>query len=297
LKKKKNVMKKQKKIPLLAFALVSLGTIFAFDAKAAGTATVSWIPPTTNVDDSSLTDLDGFRVYYGTESNWADICPVASVDQYVDVANPAATNYTFSNLTEGQTYYFTVVAYDTSGNLSGCASNGTDTEVSKFIPLQVQEPQEPQVYTPIYRFWSDQKQGHFYTASADEKNYIIATYPENVWKYEGEAYNAVQQGAADSTAIYRFWSDQKQHHFYTASEDEKNYVIANYPENVWKYEGIAYYAYAGQISNTNPLYRFWSDTKQGHFYTASEDEKNYIMVTYPTDVWKYEGIAWYVPTN
>jgi len=31
-------------------------------------ATVSWIPPTTNTDGTALTDLAGYKVYYGTVS-------------------------------------------------------------------------------------------------------------------------------------------------------------------------------------------------------------------------------------
>lgn len=150
---------------------------------------------------------------------------------------------------------------------------------------------------PIHRFWSDQKQGHFYTANEDEKNHIIATYSQDIWKYEGIAYSSFSSTETNLSPIYRFWSDQKQHHFYTASEDEKNYVIANYPTNVWKYEGIAYYTYTIQQSGTTAVYRFWSDQKQGHFYTSNEDEKNYIIENYPINIWKYEGIAWYVPNN
>jgi len=148
-----------------------------------------------------------------------------------------------------------------------------------------------------YRFWSDTKQGHFYTSSEDEKNHIIATYPESVWRYEGIAYNSYSGAGPGLVPIYRFWSDEKQHHFYTASEDEKNYVIDFYDDFVWKYESIAYYAYTTQQPDTTAVYRFWSDTKQGHFYTSSGDEKNHIIATYPENVWKYEGIAWYVPTN
>ncbi|MFA5993674.1 MAG: S8 family serine peptidase, partial [Parcubacteria group bacterium] len=151
--------------------------------------------------------------------------------------------------------------------------------------------------SPVYRFWSDTKQGHFFTASTTEKDYIIANYPDNVWHYEGVGFNAYADQISGTTPVYRFWSDTKQHHFYTASEDEKNYVISTYPTNVWKYEGIAYYAFNSPQSNTTPIYRFWSDTKQGHFYTASENEKNYIIANYPLNVWKYESVAWYVPTN
>ena len=83
----------------------------------------------------------------------------------------------------------------------------------------------------------------------------------------------------------------------TVSETEKNQVIATYPENIWRLEGVAYYAYATSQANSTPMYRFWSDTKQGHFYTTSLSERNYVMATYPENVWKYEGIAYYVPEN
>jgi len=144
----------------------------------------------------------------------------------------------------------------------------------------------------IYRFWSDSKQHHFYTISAAEKDYVIATWP-SIWSYEGAVYEAFTSEQSDKKPIYRFWSDSKQGHFYTISAAEKNYVIATWP-TIWTYEGVAYYAYESSVPNSTPIYRFWSDSKQGHFYTASEDEKNYVIATWP-DIWHYEGIAWYVP--
>ncbi|MFA5993673.1 MAG: Ser-Thr-rich GPI-anchored membrane family protein [Parcubacteria group bacterium] len=143
----------------------------------------------------------------------------------------------------------------------------------------------------IYRFWSNAKQGHFFTQSAAEANGIIAG--DSSWKYEGIAYGAFSSQTTNAMPIYRFWSGKKQHHFYTASADEKNYVIANDPS--WKYESIAYYAYASEQPNTTAVYRFWSDKKQGHFFTSSVAEKDSIITN--DHSWKYEGIAWYVPTN
>ncbi len=37
-------------------------------ATSPGTATLSWTPPTQNTDGSPLTDLAGYRVYWGTSS-------------------------------------------------------------------------------------------------------------------------------------------------------------------------------------------------------------------------------------
>ena len=157
--------------------------------------------------------------------------------------------------------------------------------------------QAEQTAVPIYRFWSETKRHHFYTASEAEKDYVISTFADDIWRYESIAYYAYNTQVAETTPIFRFWSNTLQGHFYTASEDEKNYVMATFADDVWHYEGIAYYAYNTQVAETTPIFRFWSNTLQGHFYTASEDEKNYVMATFADDVWHYESIAYYAKTN
>lgn len=70
-------------------------------------ATLTWDAPTTNADGTSLTDLGGYKVYYGTSSgNYTDS---------IDVGN--VTTYTIDKLSPG-TYYFAVTAYDIWGNES-----------------------------------------------------------------------------------------------------------------------------------------------------------------------------------
>jgi hypothetical protein len=149
----------------------------------------------------------------------------------------------------------------------------------------------------VYRFWSDTQQAHFFTVSQEEKEYVSANYPENVWKLEKIAWFAYKEGEqpANASPVFRFWSDTQQAHFYTIDEEEKEYVIATYLENVWHYEGIAFYAFAdgNQPTDATAVHRFWSDTQQAHFYTIDEEEKEYVIATYPEHVWRYEGIAFY----
>ncbi len=95
----------------------------------AGTATLSWTAPTTNSDGSPLSDLSGYKVYYGTTSG--------SYTQTTDVGN--VTTYEVTGLTEGSTYYFVTTAYDTSGNESTYSG-----EVSKSIT------DNPPVITGVY---------------------------------------------------------------------------------------------------------------------------------------------------
>lgn len=73
---------------------------------SSGAATLSWTPPTTNTNGSALTNLGGYRIYYGTSST--------SMTQMVQVAQAGISSYVVSGLSRG-TYYFSVRAYNTSG--------------------------------------------------------------------------------------------------------------------------------------------------------------------------------------
>lgn len=92
-----------------------------------------------------------------------------------------------------------------------------------------------------------------------------------------------------NTPIYRFWSDTYSGHFYTVSESERDYIIANDPN--WRYEGATYNAFTGDNDVRMPVYRFWSSNYRHHFYTISEAEKNYVIANDPN--WSFEGVAYY----
>src|SRR3990170_1502633 len=115
----------------LIFTILSL-TLFSGHLYA-GTATLSWDPPTTNVDGSPLTGLSGYKVYYGTASG--------NYTQTINVGN--VTTYIAANLTDGLTYYFAVTAYDTLSNESAYSN-----EVSKFIQAEVDTT--PPVISGVY---------------------------------------------------------------------------------------------------------------------------------------------------
>lgn len=86
---------------------------------AAGRATVAWQAPTERTDGSPLTDLAGFRIYYGESRG--------SLQYVIDVADPGARNWVVTDLTPG-TWYFAATAYDTAG-----AESSRSNVASKFI--------------------------------------------------------------------------------------------------------------------------------------------------------------------
>ncbi len=80
-------------------------------------AALTWKAPVTNVDESDLIDLAGYRIYYGERSdNYTEI---------IDIGNN--TCHVIGNLTPHE-WCFAVTAYDIAGNESAISN-----EVCKFI--------------------------------------------------------------------------------------------------------------------------------------------------------------------
>jgi hypothetical protein len=71
-----------------------------------GTVTLAWDPPTENTNGTALSDLAGFMIHYGTQSQ--------TYTNTIQITNPGVTRYVVENLPAG-TYYFAVTAYTTDG--------------------------------------------------------------------------------------------------------------------------------------------------------------------------------------
>jgi len=87
-------------------------------AAAAGAATLSWTPPTANSDGSTLTNLAGYEILYGRDSN--------DLDQAVSLTNPSLNTYVIDNLTSG-TWFFAVMARASNGMTSPLSNVASKT--------------------------------------------------------------------------------------------------------------------------------------------------------------------------
>ena len=143
---------------------------------------------------------------------------------------------------------------------------------------------------PVYRFYSRNFKGHFFTISENEKCKIDRS--DSNWAYEMVAYRAYTRRVSGTVPLYRFYSSKFRGHFYTRSENEKNKVMR---DRNWRYEGVAYYVYPSAVSGARPVYRFWSKNFRHHFYTMSESEMWRIRNTDRN--WKYEMVAFYAMPN
>jgi hypothetical protein len=87
-------------------------------AVAAGSATLSWAAPTQNEDGSPLSNLAGFKVYWGSGPG--------SYANTVTINNPGITTYVVENLVAG-TYYFATSAFNSAGTESHYSNEASKT--------------------------------------------------------------------------------------------------------------------------------------------------------------------------
>ena len=81
-------------------------SIAVTESTGTGSAQLSWSKPTTNTDGTQLTDLAGYRIYYGR-------LPDAPSEK-LQIASPDTTSASIDGLSSG-TWYFSIATYTTSG--------------------------------------------------------------------------------------------------------------------------------------------------------------------------------------
>jgi hypothetical protein len=79
---------------------------------------LTWQPPTQNTDGTPLTNLAGYRIYWGTAPG--------SYPSSVTVNNAGITSYVVDNLVPN-TYYFAVTALNSMGTESLLSNSASKT--------------------------------------------------------------------------------------------------------------------------------------------------------------------------
>ena len=84
-------------------AQASATTSISVVASAPGRATLSWAAPAERTDGSALTNLAGFRIYFGSSAG--------DLRYVIEVKDPGARSWVVEDLTLG-TWYFAATAFD-----------------------------------------------------------------------------------------------------------------------------------------------------------------------------------------
>ena len=131
----------------------------------------------------------------------------------------------------------------------------------------------------------EQLKGWDYTLSTEDLLYVgdVHTVPNNA-----------------TSAVYRFYNNQKKAFFYTSSEAEKAYVLSNSKFNSsnddeWPYvfQGATFEAAHSYLNSTTlaPVFRFYNYETGHHFFTISEAEAEMVKAKSASGEWpfNYEG--------
>jgi len=108
-----------------------------------GSSVVSWVAPTANTDGTPLTNLAGFRVYYGTSST--------SLSQSRTISDVAARSTTITGLTPG-TWYFSVRTLNSRSIESADSNIASQTvagaSAANTVAITITQPTTPPPTTP-----------------------------------------------------------------------------------------------------------------------------------------------------
>lgn len=240
-----------------------------------------------NINTGALTSFDQSQLYPYITS--AAFSPDGTRLAFTDWNSGHSKLYVAEGFTSSDSTHEVSVT-DLRGGVEWQTRNGANTAIPAYPATERYS---------IYRFYSPVVKHHLFTSDSNEANYINASM-RGVWQGEGAAFYVNQiSSCGTGRSVYRFYSEVLKTHLFTMDEYEKSQIVANYPSNVWRYEGVAYCADSTQISlGQRPVYRFYSELLKTHLYTIDAYEKSQIIANYPSNIWKYEGIAYYAyPTN
>ncbi|MEM8828686.1 MAG: S8 family serine peptidase [Cyanobacteria bacterium P01_G01_bin.19] len=255
----------------------------------------------------------------GTYTLNGNLIPVAEAGNLVDntIGSSAVTN-----ITSGETLLGNI------GNDSGFIVGDTDVDIYRFVPtadatvnIRTIATQEfsADTYLRVFDSAGNEIAANDNESELNQSSLIQLDVTAGTEYYigvngssaEGQAYNPVTgEGSAPGSqgnynlsvisgndlvtgsTVYRFFRPDQGVHFYTASEFERDSILANLSN--YSYEGESYIAAAetaDPLTGARPVYRFFNNDTGAHLYTISETERDTISSNLSN--YSYEGVAYY----
>ncbi|MDO4536978.1 MAG: InlB B-repeat-containing protein, partial [Coriobacteriales bacterium] len=156
-----------------------------------------------------------------------------------------------------------------------------ETQTKAIEEVEEDEEDEPSpspaTALQMWRLYNPNSGEHFYTASAGERDLVIAAG----WRNEGKTWRAP---LSSSTPVYRLYNRNGGDHHYTMSAGERDLLVAA----GWSNEGIGWYS--DDAEGVAVLRAYNPNAKTGsHHFTTSAGEIGLLVAA----GWSNEGIGWY----
>lgn len=175
--------------------------------KYTGTANLSW-------DANSESDLAGYNIYYGTSHRTGDdpnACSLCGYENKISVGSDT-TDYSFDDLINSKTYYFSVTAFDNSGNESSFSS-----EVNKTTEADV-DPPILSAGAPSGTLDSGTVQTNLTLSTDEDANCKYSTTTGIAYASMANTFSAT--GETDHSVAVTGLSNGNTYHYYVRCQDE-----------------------------------------------------------------------------
>ena len=139
-------------------------------------------------DPNQESNLAGYRIYWGTASR--------QYDYSADLGN--VTSYRFTGLTEGQSYFIAVTAYDTRYNESGFSN-----EIIYSVPIEDKDGDGLSDTREIKEYGTDPK------IADSDRDGLTDGEEINIYDTDPLAIDSDQDGLTDGDELYRFNTNPK----------------------------------------------------------------------------------------
>ncbi|MEI8084366.1 MAG: hypothetical protein WCI74_21200, partial [Actinomycetes bacterium] len=198
------------------------GTFWSIDAGAETSGTSVPVPPAKNTYQLSYYTLDnaGNKSTVGSKTITVSDAPAVTLSPI----------YRFFNYRNGSHFYTD----------SEDEKNKVLTTMQSTYSFDGPAYQTRSDFTqPLYRFFNLSNGSHFYTSSEVERDNVINNM-KAIYVYDGPTYKVSNTQVTGTVPVWRLFNFRNRSHFYTASVDEKNTVLATM-SNTYGLDGPAFY--------------------------------------------------------
>jgi hypothetical protein len=164
-----------------------------------------------------------------------------------------------------------------------------DTADFIFETLNGNDPNRVPELVGIHRFFDTVTGTHFWTASLDENNFIIAEIPTYTHEFQNfAAYDGPMDGLLP---VWRLFDETTGEHWFTTSDSERDGLLDNVDSD-WEFERAAFYVYPQAQDDTIPAFGFLNTENGVPFFTASQAESDYVLDNLP--IFTFQGEVFHV---